>query len=152
MDRTNYSNIGANNLKAKPTRDRRWYRKDIDCRKRGYRVWLEPGKTCTRWMPWQTPSIHSWIGRLINWIAFTTTWRTLKPRWRGNSSVYDRAEKHLRYFARQVYTDRLMICLIVIIVIAIVTIIVLKIIGKTPQVSIDQLKWSLYYYLIIFYN
>ena len=45
-----------------------------------------------------------------------------------------------------------MICLIIIIVIAIVTIIVLKIIGKTPQVSIDQLKWSLYYYLIIFYN
>lgn len=51
-----------------------------------------------------------------------------------------RAETHLRYFARQIYTDRLMICLIVVIVLAIIAIIILKIIGKTPQASIDQIK------------
>ena len=51
-----------------------------------------------------------------------------------------RAEVHLRYFARQVYTDRLMMCLIVVIILAIITIIILKIIGKTPQDGVDKTK------------
>jgi len=47
----------------------------------------------------------------------------------------------LKYFARQVYTDRLMICLIIIIIIAIIVIIILSAIGKTPNLSVDTIKW-----------
>jgi hypothetical protein len=45
-----------------------------------------------------------------------------------------RAEKHLKYFAKQIYTDRIMICLIITIAIAIIVIIALAIAGKTPKV------------------
>jgi SNARE protein len=43
------------------------------------------------------------------------------------------AEKHLKYFAKQIYTDRLMVCIIIVVAIAIIVIIVLAIAGKTPK-------------------
>ena len=46
-----------------------------------------------------------------------------------------RAEGHLRYFAKAIYTDRLMICMIVLIAIAIIVIIALAIAGKIPKAS-----------------
>lgn len=39
----------------------------------------------------------------------------------------------MKYFAKQIYTDRLMICLIIVIAIAIIVIIALAIAGKTPK-------------------
>lgn len=69
------------------------------------------------------------------------TSKTLRPPWKGNLFYSFRAEKHLKYFARQIYTDRLMICLIIVIIIAIIVIIILSAIGKTPNLSIDTLKW-----------
>jgi hypothetical protein len=39
----------------------------------------------------------------------------------------------LKYFAKQIYTDRLMICMIIVIAIAIIVIIALAIAGKTPK-------------------
>lgn len=68
-------------------------------------------------------------------------WKTPKPPWKGNLQFYYRAENHLKYFARQIYTDRLMICLIVVIVLAIIAIIILKALGKDADVEIDNLKW-----------
>lgn len=39
----------------------------------------------------------------------------------------------MKYFAKQIYTDRLMICLIIVIALAILVIIILAIAGKTPK-------------------
>lgn len=39
----------------------------------------------------------------------------------------------MKYFARQIYTDRLLVCLIIVIAIAIIAIIALAIAGKTPK-------------------
>lgn len=39
----------------------------------------------------------------------------------------------MKYFAKQIYTDRLMICLIIVIALAILVIIALAIAGKTPK-------------------
>ena len=39
----------------------------------------------------------------------------------------------MKYFAKQIYTDRLMICMIIVIAIAIIVIIALAIAGKTPK-------------------
>lgn len=39
----------------------------------------------------------------------------------------------MKYFAKQIYTDRLLICLIIVIAIAIIAIIALAIAGKTPK-------------------
>jgi len=49
-----------------------------------------------------------------------------------------RAEKHLRYFGRQVYADRCLICIIIIIAVAIIVIIGLAIAGKTPKQMNNQ--------------
>ena len=48
-------------------------------------------------------------------------------------STLERAEKHLKYFAKQVYTDRILICLLIVIGLAILVIIILAIAGKTPN-------------------
>ena len=48
-------------------------------------------------------------------------------------STLERAEKHLKYFAKQVYTDRILICLLIVIGLAILVIIILAIAGKTPK-------------------
>lgn len=53
---------------------------------------------------------------------------------KDTETTLKRAEKHLKYFARQVYTDKLLICLIIFIVIAIIVIIILNIVGKVPAV------------------
>lgn len=39
----------------------------------------------------------------------------------------------MKYFAKQIYTDRLIVCLIIVIAIAIIAIIGLAIAGKTPK-------------------
>ena len=48
----------------------------------------------------------------------------------------------MKYFAKQVYTDKLLICLIVFIIIAIIVIIVLSILGKVPGIEIDSIQWK----------
>jgi len=48
--------------------------------------------------------------------------------------------KHINYFARSVYTDKLLLALIILIVVAIVAIIILSAMGKIPSGSTDILK------------
>jgi hypothetical protein len=43
--------------------------------------------------------------------------------------------EHISYFARSVYTDKLLMSLLVLIVIAVITIIVLSAIGQIPEAS-----------------
>ncbi len=59
---------------------------------------------------------------------------------KDTDTTLKRAEKHLKYFARQVYTDKLLICLIIFIIIAIIVIIILNIVGKVPAIEIDGLQ------------
>ena len=52
-----------------------------------------------------------------------------------------RAQKHIAYFARAIYTDKILMGLIVLIIIAIVTIVVLTAMGKIPSgLNSDTLK------------
>lgn len=55
-------------------------------------------------------------------------------------TTLNRAEEKLKYFARSIYTDRLMICLIIVIAIAIIVIIALAIAGKTPKAANGTIK------------
>jgi len=48
--------------------------------------------------------------------------------------------KHINYFARSVYTDKLLLALIILIVVAIVAIIILSAMGKIPSGNTDILK------------
>ena len=52
----------------------------------------------------------------------------------------NRALRHINYFARSVYTDKLLIVLIVLIVLAIVAIIIISAIGKTTTATEDALN------------
>jgi novel plant SNARE len=56
-------------------------------------------------------------------------------------STLKRAEKHLRYFARQVYTDKIIMCMLVLVVLAIIAVIILTIVkgGSDFQIA-DVLK------------
>jgi hypothetical protein len=47
--------------------------------------------------------------------------------------------KHIGYFARAVYTDKILMCLIVVLVIAVVAIIILSAMGKIPGQSTGTL-------------
>ena len=51
----------------------------------------------------------------------------------------NRAIRHIDYFARSVYTDKMLMALIVLIVIAIIAIVVLSAMGKIPSGSQDTL-------------
>ena len=51
----------------------------------------------------------------------------------------DRALRHINYFARSVYTDKMLIMLIILIVVAIVAIIVLSAMGKVSGPGQDIL-------------
>ena len=50
--------------------------------------------------------------------------------------------KHISYFARSVYTDKLLMGLLVLIVLAVIAIIVLSSIGQIPTASEDTIEWS----------
>ena len=54
-------------------------------------------------------------------------------------SSMNRAIRHINYFARSVYTDKMLMALIVLIVIAIIAIVVLSAMGKIPSGSQDTL-------------
>ncbi len=45
-----------------------------------------------------------------------------------------------------------MICLIVVIIIAIIVIIILSAIGKTPNLSVDTIKWDQDLWVIIYFS
>lgn len=51
----------------------------------------------------------------------------------------NRAIRHIDYFARSVYTDKMLMALIVLIFIAIIAIVVLSAMGKIPSGSQDTL-------------
>lgn len=53
----------------------------------------------------------------------------------------NRAIRHINYFARSVYTDKMLMAMIVLIVIAIIAIIVLSAMGKIPSGNQDTLPW-----------
>ena len=53
-------------------------------------------------------------------------------------SQVKKAQAYLRYFARQVYTDKILMCLIFLSMIAIVVIIILKIVKKNKATSIQD--------------
>lgn len=44
-------------------------------------------------------------------------------------SALNRAKEHIKYFARQIYTDKIMMCLIVLIIIAIIVTVIMSIVG-----------------------
>lgn len=46
-----------------------------------------------------------------------------------------RSKKHIKYFARQLYTDKLIMCLIVLIFLVILALIILKAMGKSVKPS-----------------
>ena len=58
---------------------------------------------------------------------------TPKPLSKGIYILISRAEKKLKYFVKQLYTDRIIICLIIMMALAIIVIIGLSIAGKTPK-------------------
>jgi SNARE protein len=55
-----------------------------------------------------------------------------------------RAQKYVRYFARQVYTDKCLMAMIILIVLAIVAIVIMSIVGvnKGTFNQPDQIKTS----------
>ena len=50
-------------------------------------------------------------------------------------SSMKRAIRHIQFFARSVYTDKILMCLIVVLVIAVIAVIILSAIGKIPGQS-----------------
>eukprot|EP01016_Furgasonia_blochmanni_P051680 TRINITY_DN8164_c0_g1_i1.p1 TRINITY_DN8164_c0_g1~~TRINITY_DN8164_c0_g1_i1.p1 ORF type:complete len:311 (+),score=67.27 TRINITY_DN8164_c0_g1_i1:3-935(+) len=59
---------------------------------------------------------------------------------KDTQSILKRTDQLIRYFGRQVMTDKLLMCLLALIVIAIVTIIILKILGKGSGTNLDQVE------------
>lgn len=53
-----------------------------------------------------------------------------------------RSKKHIKYFARQLYTDKLIMCLIVLIFLVILALIILKAMGKSVKPSGKLLLWK----------
>ena len=51
-----------------------------------------------------------------------------------------RAARHISYFARAVYTDKLLMALMVLIILAVIAVIILSAIGKIPKPTTDPLN------------
>lgn len=62
-----------------------------------------------------------------------------KEKTQDIQSELKRAQKYLKYFAKQVYTDKILMCLIFLAVIAVIVIIILKIVKKNNITSSEDL-------------
>ena len=62
-----------------------------------------------------------------------------KEKTQDIQSELKRAQKYLKYFAKQVYTDKILMCLIFLAIIAVIVIIILKIVKKDNITTSEDL-------------
>ena len=58
---------------------------------------------------------------------------------RDTETLMNRAMRHINYFARSIYTDKLLIALMILILLAVVAIVILNVMGKVSTSNQDKL-------------